>query len=236
MTTNPRDQAVLSEDLKGLVRISAAVPARCAESLREALREALDAADPEDVEEILLQAHLFVGYPLALDAMTEWRKLRGVGPETGPEPDEEAWEDRGERVCGTVYGPQYGPLRENVRRVHPALERWMVVDGYGKVLGRGGPELRVRELCIAALLAVLETPSQLYSHLRGALNAGASPEEVEAVLTEAADFASPAARTEARETWRRVRSRRTGAGARGKGSASEPDGNGTAPRVPPTED
>ena len=46
--------------------------------------------------------------------------------------------DRGEEVCRTVYGGQYEGLRRNVRDLHPDMERWMVVEGYGKVLGRPG--------------------------------------------------------------------------------------------------
>jgi hypothetical protein len=50
----------------------------------------------------------------------------------------------------------------------------MIVEGYGKVLGRPGLDAGdVRELCIVALLAVAGRAAQLYSHLRGALNAGA---------------------------------------------------------------
>jgi 4-carboxymuconolactone decarboxylase len=91
----------------------------------------------------------------------------------------------------------------------------MVVEGYGKVLGRPGLELRVRELCIAALLAVLGATRQLHSHLRGALNAGASCEEVEHALALALPYAQPDARLRAEETWRAVRERWAAAGRAG---------------------
>jgi len=64
-------------------------------------------------------------------------------------------------------------LRANVAAIHPALDRWMVSEGYGKVLGRPGLDLVHRELCIVGLLAAGVWDDQLYSHLRGALLAGA---------------------------------------------------------------
>jgi 4-carboxymuconolactone decarboxylase len=68
-----------------------------------------------------------------------------------------------------------------VRDLHPALDSWMVVDGYGKVLSRPGLDLPRRELCIVAACAAMGQDRQLHSHLRGALNVGVEP----AVLDEA---------------------------------------------------
>jgi alkylhydroperoxidase/carboxymuconolactone decarboxylase family protein YurZ len=67
-----------------------------------------------------------------------------------------------------------------------------------------------RELCIVALLAVLGVPRQLYSHLRGAVNAGADPAAIAEVLELSADFASDENRRAATETWDAVRARSRG--------------------------
>lgn len=83
----------------------------------------------------------------------------------------------------------------------------MVEEGYGKVLGRPGLSLLARELCIVALLTVLDVPRQLYSHLRGALNVGGTEEAVDAALEVGLQYAEPAARQRARETWVAVRAR-----------------------------
>ena len=104
-----------------------------------------------------------------------------------------------------MYGGQYRRLRDNVRRLHPDMERWMVEEGYGKVLGRPGLSVQDRELCIVAQLVVLDVPLQLYSHLRGALNVGAGESAVEAALQVGLEYAEPAARTRAHETWQAVR-------------------------------
>lgn len=120
---------------------------------------------------------------------------------------------RDREVCRRVYGGQYGGPRENVRALHPDLERWMVAEGYGKGLGCPGLDLVDRELCIVAMLAVQDAPWQFYSHLRGALNAGATEADIEGVLADGHTLES------ARDSWRRVRERqRSGGFDSGSGS------------------
>ncbi len=191
---------------EALVALSAALAARHPGILVPALRLAASLAAPEAVEEALLQSYLFLGYPAALNAFAVWREISG---EPAPEPSTESgsWEERGAAVCRTVYGGQYEGLRENVRRLHPDLERWMVNEGYGKVLGRSGLPLATRELCIAAQLAVLDAPRQLYSHLRGSLNAGASEAQVGRALELAALVSEDGARERAAETWMSLKAR-----------------------------
>lgn len=199
----------MDEAVRALVRVSAAVGPFGAADLREALREAAELADPARVEEVLLQSYLFAGYPAALNAIKVWRDVYdGERPEPTPDRPKQ-WKTRGEEVCRRVYGGQYDRLRENVAALHPDMERWMVVEGYGKVLGRSGLPLEVRELCIVALLVGLNAEPQLFSHLRGALNAGASPEDVEAALREAGRVVPAERRSAALDVWKRVRERRT---------------------------
>jgi 4-carboxymuconolactone decarboxylase len=200
---------------KALMRLSAALALRDVQELRWAMEECVTGADPSRTEEVILQSYLFLGYPIALNAFGTWRGIseRKAGVSV---PDAwEAWSDRGSEVCRTVYGGQYDGLRRNVRDLHPDMERWMVVEGYGKVLGRPELELAVRELCIVALLAVLGAPRQLHSHLRGALNAGATIGDLEAALEVAGSFLGEEGRTETQAIWERVRRRWTGAPIRG---------------------
>jgi 4-carboxymuconolactone decarboxylase len=58
----------------------------------------------------------------------------------------------------------------------------VVVDAYGKILGRPGLDSKRRELCTLAAIAMLRAERQLHAHLRGALNTGSSREDVDAVL------------------------------------------------------
>jgi 4-carboxymuconolactone decarboxylase len=82
----------------------------------------------------------------------------------------------------------YDKLRLNVRDLHPALDAWMVVDGYGKVLSRPGLDLERRELCVVAACAAMGQDRQLHSHLHGALNVGASPEAINATIEAIAEL------------------------------------------------
>ena len=200
-----------------LVRVSAALAAGREDALRSALAEAAANADPMEVEEALLQSYLFVGYPAALAALAVWREA-SPAPSAEASPDDwPGWARRGAALCRRVYSTRYRELRDNVRRLHPDMERWMVVEGYGKVLGRPGLAPLAREYCIVALLAVAGAGPQLYSHLRGALNLGAPADSLVEVLAVAARFMDDARSEAARATWRRVLSRGDGGGGGGAG-------------------
>ena len=88
----------------------------------------------------------------------------------------------------------------------------MVAEGYGKVLGSPGLDLMDRELCIVAMFAVQDLPRQLYSHLRGTLNAGATEVDVEGVLEEVREFTDGPTIERAWDSWRLVRERRSAGG------------------------
>ncbi|MBI1808479.1 MAG: carboxymuconolactone decarboxylase family protein [Gemmatimonadetes bacterium] len=97
----------------------------------------------------------------------------GAGP-TDSYADVFDWRVSGEATCATVYGRFYAKLRDNIRALHPALDDWMIVDGYGKVLSRPGLDLARRELCIVAACVATAQDRQLHSHLHGARHAGVS--------------------------------------------------------------
>jgi 4-carboxymuconolactone decarboxylase len=150
---------------------------------------------------------LFAGFPRALNAM---REMRRISPATSPGADAgaiapEEWRRRGEATCATVYGAMYDKLRTNVRGLHPALDEWMIVEGYGKVLSRPGLDLARRELCIVAACAAAGQERQLHSHLHGARNAGVTDVVIETTLAALAGVVSPENLNSARLLWLRVR-------------------------------
>ena len=125
------------------------------------------------------------GFPRALNAAREWRRISGRSAPAAADDRERAVLDfsgRGEATCATVYGEFYDRLRVNIRGLHPALDRWMITEGYDKVLGRPLLDLARRELCIVAACAIARQDRQLHSHLHGALNAGAAAGVVTAAL------------------------------------------------------
>lgn len=195
--------------VRALIAMCAAVGARNRAAMSITIDAASEAADPAEAEEALLQTYLFVGYPVALQALAMWRERTGnVAPEKARREDCKKWHPRGEKVCETIYAGQYGKLRANIAKLHPDMERWMLQEGYGKVLGRPGLDLKVRELCIIGVLVGLDAPHQLYSHLRGALNAGATAEEVETAVEIAAVHSSLAAKETARGVWKDLKSKK----------------------------
>jgi 4-carboxymuconolactone decarboxylase len=184
--------APLEAGLRHLVRIAGAIAGSPEGQVRAVMSDALESIDPVAVEEIILQSYLFAGFPRALNAARAWR---AVSERAAPEADAESsvanldmWRDLGERTCAIIYGDSYEKLRENIRQLHPALDEWMIVDGYGKVLSRPGVDLRTRELCIVAACAVSGQQRQLHSHLHGALNAGSSAAEVAGVFDALTDL------------------------------------------------
>jgi 4-carboxymuconolactone decarboxylase len=182
----------LDAERVAMVRLAAAIAAGAEETMRRAVAGAVAHLRPQWAEEVILQSYLFAGFPRTLNAMREWRRASGAA--APPRDDGESldgalgWATRGEVTCARVYGESYAPLRRNIRGLHPALDAWMIVEGYGKVLSRPELELRLRELCIVAACAAAGQDRQLHSHLHGALNAGATLDEVRATLDQVEDF------------------------------------------------
>jgi 4-carboxymuconolactone decarboxylase len=196
-----------------LVRLAAVVALGTEVEIRAAMGRVANAGVPPVwVEELILQTYLFAGFPRGLNAMREWRRASGrPAPERdeGERLDPAVWTREGERTCRTVYGEMYERLRVNIRDLHPALDTWMIVEGYGKVLSRPGLDLKRRELCIVAACAVLEQERQLHSHLHGALNAGATPAEVDETLAAVGDMLEPDTGDRVAHLWSRVNSRQS---------------------------
>jgi len=210
-----RKASRLDAQTAALVRVAAAVARGKGPELEARLAAARDARVPGLwIEELLLQSMLVVGYPLALVAFGAWRGMGGPAPVAGDgaedlaHADWESWAARGAAVCRAVYGRAYHKLLVNLRALHPALEDLVLVDAYGKVIGRPGLDLKRRELCTVATTAVLGTAEQLHSHLRGALNTGASGEEIEAVLRLIGEDLDADQRRVAEEQWLDVKRRK----------------------------
>ena len=201
----------LDDETRCLVRLAAIVTALDEHAIRAALGEALQCVRPVWVEELLLQTYLFAGFPRGLNGMREWRKLSGreapaeARHRTSDRETLAAWREAGERTCERVYGESYERLRHNIRDLHPDLDDWMILEGYGKVLSRPELDLPRRELCIVAACAAAEQDRQLHSHLRGALNVGVPVPVVSDVIEELALLLPPARMAPVRLLWARVK-------------------------------
>lgn len=213
------ERGALDPATAALVRVAAAVAEGRVPELKARLTAARTAGVPPLwIDELLLQSMLVVGYPLALVAFGVWRDVKGGagGGGGGATPaaeelaheDWQAWATRGPAACREVYGRAYHKLLVQLRALHPALEDLVLVDAYGKVIGRPGLDMRRRELATVAAIAVLGTEQQLHSHLRGALNTGASRAEVEGVLELVDGDLDSEKRSTAWKQWEDVKRRR----------------------------
>ncbi len=201
---------VLDAATRGLVRVALALPSGPEVQLVDLMRRAREDGAPSIwLEELLLSSVLYVGYPRALVAAAVFRRLEPDLATDGEESQYERWRDwlaRGEATCAVIYGKHYDQLRRNVRSLHPALDLWMIVDGYGKTLSRPGLDLMRREFCSVGMLIPQNAPRQLLAHLRGALNAGATAAQLDDLLATAASMGFGAeALAVARTLWQELK-------------------------------
>ena len=205
----------LDGQTRSLVRLAAVIGAGSERQMRTMLLEARG-LPPAWVEEVILQSYLFAGFPRTLNAAREWRRISGL-PAPVDDADADAardgtvssWRERGEVTCASVSGDMYEKLRANITRLHPALDHWMITDGYGKVLSRGGLDLVRRELCVVAICALAEQDRQLHSHFHGALNVGATIAQVVGTLDALDDLLDADKLQRYRLLWGHVRAAHT---------------------------
>lgn len=194
---------VLDDATSALVRLAAIVAGSDEDAVRAEIARVAAMIPDVWIEELLLQTYLFAGFPRALNAMREWRRVHPdvAGSPTSREPTRAD----GEATCARVYGAMYERLRENIRHLHPLLDDWIITEGYGKVLSRPGLDLPRRELCIVAACAATRQDRQLHSHLHGARNAGVSANAVDAAIGVLADVLGPSRLRDVKLLWSRVR-------------------------------
>lgn len=196
---------------RALVRLAARIAGGSEVDVRDGLRETAGAGTPELwVEELILQSYLFCGFPRALNAAREWRRQvqgtgTGRGAGVGGRDDYDRFQVEGEATCALVYGRFYSKLRQNIVALHPELDTWMIVEGYGKVLSRPGLDLGRRELCIVAACVASGQDRQLHSHLHGSRNVGVPDEVIGAALEALEGTVNPVLLERAVGLWVKVR-------------------------------
>lgn len=144
--------------------------------------------------EVVLQSYLFLGFPRMLIAAEILDKVLPGNSRQYMEQkiagnEMTQWHENGLALCKRVYGDSFEPLRARVGALAPEIFHWMILEGYGKVLSRPGLGPVERELANVAMLMIDDREQQLHSHMRGALNVGASPELLKLVVDDLAELA-----------------------------------------------
>ncbi|MCP4581402.1 MAG: hypothetical protein GY839_07265 [candidate division Zixibacteria bacterium] len=154
--------------------------------------------EPGEIYEVLLQGYLFLGYPVAIESFFVFDEVTGPRQAAGDNFFEEVpvWDynllkTQGKRTAQKVYAENFKPVFNNIWRLSPDLASGMVLEGYGRIISRPGLNLIEREFAVISALIVTDMPRQLYSHLRGSLNAGAHPTQIRAVIQQCRYFAKP---------------------------------------------
>ena len=137
--------------------------------------------DRKAIYETILQSYLFLGFPRMIEAAIAFNETYGDATgayetnfgQVSPE-ESSRWFENGINLCKQVYGKNYKQLKERFMSISPEMFRWMVIEGYGKVLTRPGLSSIERELAEVAALIVDQRERQLVSHIIGSLNVGAS--------------------------------------------------------------
>lgn len=150
--------------------------------------------EPSSLHEIVLQSYLFCGFPRMLEALfclaemippDRYLERCGADPsESLAYTHEEAmrFESDGRRLIKRIYADKYERLQEAVWKMSPEVFRLMLIEGYGKTLSRPRLDIITRELAVVASLTVDGRVRQLQAHLRGALNVGATVEQLQEAL------------------------------------------------------
>ena len=183
-----------------LVRLSAAIALGRWEELRVLRRSAPVGEPNRRWREVLLQSHLFAGFPRTVEAASVLTEAGGLGVCDPDELEPSAPSPAGGSVLfERIYSEQASAVRAALERSHPLLARWIAEHAYARVLARAGLAPDRRELCAVAALAAQEQDRQLAAHARGAVRLGATRAEVQEVLAEIAELLTPAALERARE-------------------------------------
>ncbi|MFN4908119.1 MAG: RdgB/HAM1 family non-canonical purine NTP pyrophosphatase [Bacteroidota bacterium] len=181
LESDQQQSTVSGLTLEDLCRASIASALGLQPVIKSLAQRAQDAQQQLRLTEVLLQSYLFAGFPSALDALATAHAAGGSSSESDQVETYHAdlFEARGQMLCKEVYGSVYEKMMARFEAISPSMRSWMIIEGYGKTLSRGGLSTRERELCIVSILAALGRSSQLYSHVRGALAVGATEDDLE---------------------------------------------------------
>lgn len=202
---------------RALVRLAARIAGGSELDVRSGISDAaFDGVPAVWVEELILQSYLFAGFPRSLNAMRELRRsqaksqgeVQGKGQGEVEGRGNEDFRKLGEATCRRVYGKFYAKLRDNIVELHPDLDEWMIIEGYGKVLSRPGLDLGRRELCIVAACVAGGQDRQLHSHLHGSRNVGVADDVIGAAINALEGVVPMDNLQRAMLLWQRVEGRR----------------------------
>ena len=147
-----------------------------------------------DLEELLLQAVLFCGFPRVVSAFAALDEAwPASAPPAGGALPPAAQPQAGRELFTAIYGEHAPTVEAMLRACHADFHAFVLEVAYGRVLARPALAARDRELLAAALLAAQDQPRQFVSHALGALRLGATRAQLHAAVHAAMPDADVAA-------------------------------------------
>jgi alkylhydroperoxidase/carboxymuconolactone decarboxylase family protein YurZ len=143
------------------------------------------------VYESLLQLYLFNGFPCSIESLKLFKEHFPDFQPSNQQYNVNLFEKRGSINCKQVYVSNFDKLQQNIVNLSPDLAEWMIIEGYGKVMGRPGLSMQERELLNVAMLCTNFAEHQLFSHIKGSLNTGSDYETIREVIESTQEFNSP---------------------------------------------
>ena len=105
---------------------------------------------------------------------------------------------RGEQTRRQVMGDDFvDKALKNSNEFTQPMQEYINQHGWGSTWQRQGIDLKTRSLVTIAMLAALKAPKELKGHVRGALNNGATAEEIREVILHSAVYCGAPAAQEA---------------------------------------
>lgn len=106
--------------------------------------------------------------------------------------------NQGEEIRRQVMGDEFvNRALNNTDAFSQPMQAYINEHGWGSTWQRTELDLKTRSLVTIAMLAAMKAPQELKGHIRGALNNGASKEEIREVLLHSAVYCGAPAAQEA---------------------------------------
>ncbi len=137
----------------------------------------------QDLEETLLQAVLFCGFPRVVTAFEQLGEVwpAATPPAGGGLPPVEQG-PAGLALFAGIYGPNQDAVAAMLRGFHQDFHDFVLEAAYGRVLTRPHFGPRMRELLAVGALAAQNQLRQFVGHARGAMHFGSTKAELRETL------------------------------------------------------
>lgn len=177
-----------NQEILALCELVSCISSKKIEKLDDLLKNLkINQISPVKVYESMLQIYLFCGFPAAIIGIQAFSKHFKISI-SKESYNLKKFSDRGKLNCKAVYSANYEKLIHNFDTMSPDLAEWMIIEGYGKVLGRSGLDLKDRELLNVSILCTNYYQHQLFSHIKGSINTGNSKAVIEKVIKQTGGF------------------------------------------------